>query len=53
MCSESPEAEAISIESLFNSEEWKAAQPLSPLYNSDNENSKLIGSFQMFPLQLD
>ena len=53
MCSESPEAEAKSIESLFNSEEWKAGQPLSPLYNSDNENSKLIGSFQMFPLQLD
>ena len=53
MCSQSMEAEAKSIESLFNSNEWKAAQPLSPLYNSDNENSDLVGSFQMFPLQLD
>ncbi len=53
MCSESIKAEAKSIESLFNSDEWKAGQPLSPLYNSDNDNSKLLGSFQMFSLQLD
>ena len=51
MCSSSAEERAKSIMSLNNDPEWKAQQPNSPVWDSYNEFSELMYSFELTPIR--
>ncbi|SVD09245.1 uncharacterized protein METZ01_LOCUS362099 [marine metagenome] len=53
MCSKSYAENANSIASLNADEEWLAGNPLTPLWNSDSENSDLMASFELTPIIID
>ena len=50
MCSVSPEEQVKSIRSLNSDEDWLAQQPNAPIWDSYNEASKLIYSFELTPI---
>ena len=51
MCSSSAEERANSIMSLNNDPEWIAQQPNSPVWDSYNEFSELMYSFELTPIR--
>jgi len=50
MCSASPEEQVKSIKSLNSDENWLAQQPNAPIWDSYNETSKLVYSFELTPI---
>ena len=51
MCSSTTEERAKSLQSLNSDKEWLAQQPNSPIWDSYNEASKLVYSFELTPIR--